>query len=541
MRSHARGATATIARPGGAASAFCEAATTMSKPHSSIRNSLAARPLTESTTVYAPYPSSAAASAAMSFCAPVEVSLCVSSTPSNRRAPASSSRARSAAGSVPLPHGVSSTSTSQPKLRAIAISRCPKTPIGQARTRSPGPNRFPTAASRPPVPDEPRTSTSACSVPKTGRSRAAIRSSSALNSGPRWSIIGRALAASTDSATVTGPGMNSKFFDTTLSDGRSALRGVFDAMLQTPGTRVRLTSLSACAGCAAKVPASELALALRGLPAPTDPNVLVGISTSDDAGVYRLTDELAIVQTVDFFTPIVDDPYDFGRIAAANAISDIYAMGGTPVSALNIVAFPVASLGIEVLAAILAGGAAVASEARVSILGGHTIKSDEPKYGMAVTGTIHPQRIVTNGEARPGDLLLLTKPVGTGILTTAHKRDLIDDRGLAGAMARASGVALAIDAHAVPLFDGVLELIARDVIPGGTLANLGDHKPFVHYADGVETARRVVLSDAQTSGGLLIAIPRYGAERMLADLRDLGTVAIVGEVLDGPSGTIFVR
>src|SRR5665213_1181918 len=502
MRSHARGATATIARPGGAASAFCEAATTMSKPHSSIRNSLAARPLTESTTVYAPYPSSAAASAAMSFCAPVEVSLCVSSTPSNRRAPASSSRARSAAGSVPLPHGVSSTSTSQPKLRAIAISRCPKTPIGQARTRSPGPNRFPTAASRPPVPDEPRTSTSACSVPKTGRSRAAIRSSSALNSGPRWSIIGRALAASTDSATVTGPGMNSKFFDTTLSDGRSAL---------------------------------------RGLPAPTDPNVLVGISTSDDAGVYRLTDELAIVQTVDFFTPIVDDPYDFGRIAAANAISDIYAMGGTPVSALNIVAFPVASLGIEVLAAILAGGAAVASEARVSILGGHTIKSDEPKYGMAVTGTIHPQRIVTNGEARPGDLLLLTKPVGTGILTTAHKRDLIDDRGLAGAMARASGVALAIDAHAVPLFDGVLELIARDVIPGGTLANLGDHKPFVHYADGVETARRVVLSDAQTSGGLLIAIPRYGAERMLADLRDLGTVAIVGEVLDGPSGTIFVR
>jgi selenide,water dikinase len=372
--------------------------------------------------------------------------------------------------------------------------------------------------------------------------------------------------------------MNNRFFDTTLSGGRWALPGVFDAMIQSPGERVRLTSLSACAGCAAKVPASELARALAGLPRPTDPNVLVGISTSDDAGVYRLSDDLAMVQTVDFFTPIVDDPYDFGRIAAANAISDVYAMGGTPLTALNIVAFPIESLGTEILAAILAGGASVATTAGVSIVGGHTIKSDEPKYGMAVTGTIHPDRIVTNRGARPGDLLLLTKTVGTGILTTAHKRDRIDDRALqpaiasmarlndrasaamlahgvhaatditgygivghGGEMACASGVALAIDARRVPLFDGVLDLIEREVIPGGTRANLADHAAFVEYAGGVSPALRIAMSDAQTSGGLLISISREGAERVLAELADLGSAAIVGEVLAGPVGAVLVR
>ncbi|HEX3467058.1 MAG TPA: selenide, water dikinase SelD [Candidatus Elarobacter sp.] len=349
-------------------------------------------------------------------------------------------------------------------------------------------------------------------------------------------------------------------------------------MIQTPGTRVRLTSLSACAGCAAKVPASELARAIAGLPAPTDPNVLVGISTSDDAGVYRLSDELAMVQTVDFFTPIVDDPFDFGRIAAANAISDVYAMGGTPKTALNIVAFPVESLGTEILAAILAGGSSVATAAGVSIVGGHTIKSDEPKYGMAVTGTIHPDRIVTNRGARPGDLLLLTKTVGTGILTTAHKRELIGDAelrpaiesmarlndraaaamlahgvhaatdvtgygivGHGGEMARASGVALAIDARAVPLFDGVLALIERDVVPGGTRANLDDHAAFVQYREHVSPALRVAMSDAQTSGGILMALPRDGAQRVLAELADLGSAAIVGEVLAGPPGAVIVR
>jgi selenide,water dikinase len=311
------------------------------------------------------------------------------------------------------------------------------------------------------------------------------------------------------------------------------------------------------------------------LPPVTDPNVLVGHATSDDAGVYRISADLALVQTVDFFTPVVDDPYDFGRIAAANALSDVYAMGGTPITALNIAAFPVEELGTEILGRILEGGAAVAAEAGVVILGGHTIKDDEPKYGLAVTGTIHPDRVVTNAGARPGDLLLLSKPLGTGILTTARKRDVIDDAALVpaieamaqlndraaramlahgvhgatditgyglvghgGEMARASGVALAIDAARVPLFAGVLELIAQGAVPGGTRDNLAEHATFARYADGVDEAHRIVLSDAQTSGGLLIAIPPDGARRVLDDLDG---AAIVGEVLDGPAGTVFVR
>ena len=314
------------------------------------------------------------------------------------------------------------------------------------------------------------------------------------------------------------------------------------------------------------------------MPPVTDPNVLVGHATSDDAGVYRISDELALVQTVDFFTPVVDDAFDFGRIAAANALSDVYAMGATPLTALNVAAFPVEELGTELLGEILAGGAAVAAEAGVVILGGHTIKDDEPKYGLAVTGTIRPDKTVRNAGARPGDMLLLSKPIGTGVLTTARKRDLIADAelapaieqmarlndrasramlahgvhgatdvtgyglvGHAGEMARASGVALAFDAHAVPLFAGVLELIARGAVPGGTRDNLAEHARFAQYADGVDEAHRIALSDAQTSGGLLIAIPRDGAERVLADLRDLGTAAIVGEVLDGPAGAIVVR
>ncbi len=310
----------------------------------------------------------------------------------------------------------------------------------------------------------------------------------------------------------------------------------------------------------------------------TDPNVLVGHATSDDAGVYRLSDDLALVQTVDFFTPIVDDPYDFGRIAAANALSDVYAMGGIPITALNVVAFPVEELGTEILARILEGGAAVASQAGVVILGGHTVKDDEPKYGLAVTGTIRPGHVVTNAGARPGDLLILTKPIGTGILTTARKRDLIEDAALgpaiaqmtrlndraaramlahgahaatditgyglvghAGEMARASGVALAIDARRVPLFDGLLDLIAREAVPGGTRDNLSDHAAFAQYAPGVADAYRIALSDAQTSGGLLIAIAAAGAAGVMAELADLGTAAIVGEVLDRPAGTVLVR
>ena len=314
------------------------------------------------------------------------------------------------------------------------------------------------------------------------------------------------------------------------------------------------------------------------MPTPADPNVLVGIATNDDAGVYRLNDDLALVQTVDFFTPVVDDPYDFGRIAAANALSDVYAMGGTPLSALNIAAFPIEELGTDVLTRILEGGAAVAAEAGIPILGGHTVKDAEPKYGLAVTGTIRPNRVVTNGGARPGDTLLLTKTVGTGILTTARKRDRIDDDALAsaveqmarlnapaaramlahgvhgatdvtgyglvghaGEMARAAGLALAIDAARVPLYPGLSELIADDCVPGGTRDNLAEHARFTRYDDAVPEWLRIALSDAQTSGGLLMALPRADAEAVLAELAYLGTAAIIGDVLDGPAGTVFVR
>ena len=185
---------------------------------------------------------------------------------------------------------------------------------------------------------------------------------------------------------------------------------------------VALTSLSHGAGCGCKLPAAAIGPLLDGLVLPSNPNVLVGFATSDDAGVYRLRDDLALVQTVDFFTPIVDDPFDFGAIAATNALSDVYAMGATPVSALNLVAFSLADLGGEVLLEILRGAAEVAGQAGVAILGGHSIEDAEPKFGLAVTGTVHPDEILTNAGGRPGDALVLTKPLGAGTVSTALKR-----------------------------------------------------------------------------------------------------------------------
>jgi selenide,water dikinase len=313
------------------------------------------------------------------------------------------------------------------------------------------------------------------------------------------------------------------------------------------------------------------------LPIPANPNVLVGIATSDDAGVYRLSHDLALVQTVDFFTPVVDDPYDFGRIAAANALSDVYAMGGTPITALNIAAFPIDELDGAILRRILEGGLAVATQAGVAIVGGHTIKDDEPKYGLALTGTIHPDRIVTNAGARPGDVLVLTKPIGTGILTTARKRDAIPESALAPAiaemtrlnvaardamlahaahaatdvtgfglvghaleMARASHVGIEIDAAQVPLLPDVLDLIERDMIPGGTEDNLVNHSASTSYADYVTEPLRIVLSDAMTSGGLLIAAPPASARAIVGALAPTHRVAIVGRVTEDGDGTISI-
>jgi|HubBroStandDraft_6_1064221.scaffolds.fasta_scaffold39702_2 selenide,water dikinase len=333
---------------------------------------------------------------------------------------------------------------------------------------------------------------------------------------------------------------------------------------------IRLTELSACAGCAAKLGAAELRSVMERVSPATNARVLVGYGDSDDAGVYLLRDDIGLVQTVDFFTPIVDDPYDFGRIAATNALSDVYAMGGRPLSALNIVAFP-EDLDLAILAQILEGGASVARNAGVAILGGHTIKDAEPKYGMAVTGVVDPHRIVTNAGARIGDALVLTKPLGTGVLTTARKRDAIaseeldeaiaamttlNDRaaeamlaagahaatditgfgllGHAENMARASRVRLIFDSTVVPFMERVLALIAGGAVPGGTRHNAQTHAAFTEFAPSVPEEVRIGLSDAQTSGGLLISIARENLAMLVAELNDRSTMAaVVGEVCSG--------
>jgi selenide,water dikinase len=312
---------------------------------------------------------------------------------------------------------------------------------------------------------------------------------------------------------------------------------------------VALTSLSHGAGCGCKLPAASIGPLLAGLTADVNPNVLVGFETADDAGVYRLRDDLAIVQTVDFFTPIVDDPFDFGRIAACNALSDVYAMGATPVSALNLVAFSIEQLGADVLAEILRGGAQIAEQAGVAILGGHSIDDAEPKYGMAVTGVVHPAELLTNAGGRPGDRLVLTKPLGAGAVSTAVKRGLeaplsdaievmttlnrdaaaalrsadvhgltdVTGFGLLGhlhELALASGLAAELTADAVPAIDGVLELLAdpeERAVAGGTRRNRAHSEAFATFAAGVADARRWLVCDAMTSGGLLAAVAESDA------------------------------
>jgi selenide,water dikinase len=336
---------------------------------------------------------------------------------------------------------------------------------------------------------------------------------------------------------------------------------------------VALTSLSHGAGCGCKLPAGALRPLLARLPVPVaDPNVLVGFDLADDAGVYRLRDDLALVHTVDFFTPIVDDPFDFGRIAATNALSDIYAMGATPVSALNLVAFSLNDLGEDVLLEILRGGAAVAAEAGVAVLGGHSIEDAEPKFGMAVTGIVHPDEVLTNAGGVAGDTLVLTKPLGAGAVSTALKRGVADaplaeavrvmttlnrDASIAaraaGAhgltdvtgfgllghlheLAAASGVAAVLDANAVPAIEGVLSLLEdpdERAVAGGTRRNRAYASEFSSFGDGVSSARRWLVCDAMTSGGLLAAVPAGAADQVPG--------AVVGRLVEGAPGTISVR
>ncbi len=315
------------------------------------------------------------------------------------------------------------------------------------------------------------------------------------------------------------------------------------------------------------------------MPVATDPRILVDAATRDDAAVFRLTADRAIVATVDFFTPIVDDPYDFGRIAAANAFSDVYAMGGTPLLALNLVGWPRDTLPYELLGEVLRGGGDVARAAGAFVLGGHSIDDPEPKYGMAVVGEVHPDRIVTNAGARPGDALLLTKPIGTGVLTTALKRDLLSEAELAPAVAamttlnaaaaramlavgvhaatdvtgfgllghlhsllEASGAAAEVTAQAVPLLPHARDMAARGAVPGGTQRNLASLADAVSFAAAVAETTRVLLCDAQTSGGLLIAVAPGSAAALVAALEreQAPAAAVIGRVVAGPPGRVVV-
>ena len=307
-------------------------------------------------------------------------------------------------------------------------------------------------------------------------------------------------------------------------------------------------------------------------------------STADDAGVYRLDDDRALVVTADFFTPIVDDPYDFGRVAAANALSDIYAMGARPILALNLVCFPRGLLDRGILEEILRGGADIARHAGAPILGGHSIDDEEPKYGLCVVGEVSPDAVVRNSTARAGDALVLTKPLGTGVIATAIKAGAASADVIAAAvasmttlnraaaetmrrhgvhactdvtgfgllghlreMAAGSGLAATIDADAVPLLPGALELARAGHVPGGTRRNLEDVGAAVDWGPLDDEARRTILADAQTSGGLLIALPRDRAEALVADMRegasgepDTPSVAVIGGLVPGEPGRISI-
>lgn len=346
-----------------------------------------------------------------------------------------------------------------------------------------------------------------------------------------------------------------------------------------PPAPIRLTQLAKRAGCAAKQPPGYLLPLLSKLPPITEPNVLVGSSTADDAAVYKLNDTTALVLTTDFFTPIVDDPYDFGAVAAANALSDVYAMGGTPLTAMNLVGFPDDKLSVDVLGDILRGAADVAAEAGIPIVGGHTIKSDEPIFGLAVVGTIHPDKVLSNAGAKPGDVLILTKPVGLGVISTAAKNNedklgAIADAikvmktlnrkacevlvkhevhaltdvtgfGLLGHlrnMTSASGVTAEVNFEQVPVIPAAREYVKAGIAPGGTHANWRFLNDWVAYAPDVAKEEQLLLCDAQTSGGLLAAVPAEVANDVAAALSATGTLAsaVVGRIVGEGDGKIRV-
>lgn len=350
--------------------------------------------------------------------------------------------------------------------------------------------------------------------------------------------------------------------------------------LDVDRSQVRLTQYVRSGGCASKIGQKDLHAVLSQLPVVEDPRLLVGMATADDAGVFRLSPDTTIVQTVDVFTPVVDDPYTFGRIAACNSLSDVYAMGGTPVTALSIIGFPIYTLPHEVMADILRGGMDVLKEAGTILLGGHSINDEEVKFGFAVTGLIHPDKVITNAGARPGDALILTKPLGTGILSLAnqigkapaealraaeesmatlnrtaaevmvrhgaHACTDVTGFGFLGHLTRMvveSGVTAEVWADSLPLLPSVRECAAQGMFSGANERNAEYSADRTDFADGVNEEAKAVLFDAQTSGGLLVAVPGDQAEAMLRELHERGVVAavMVGRVTSASKGRVEIR
>ena len=332
-------------------------------------------------------------------------------------------------------------------------------------------------------------------------------------------------------------------------------------------------------GCSAKLSPDQLARALANLPRPRDPNLLVDINTHDDAGVYRVSEDLALIQTTDFFPPICSDPYEFGQIAAANALSDVFAMGGQALTALNLVMFSSSRIPLEVLGEILRGGMDKVTEAGAVIVGGHTIDDHPPKYGLAVTGTVHPRQVVTNTGARPGDILVLTKPLGTGVIVAGRRIGEVAEENYRGAlesmkqlnrggaevmresgircatditgfgllghgleMAGGGNVTLRIDASAVPRLGGAYELLDLGCIPGAAFRNLAHVESRCRFESELDYNLKMLLLDAQTSGGLLMAVAAKEPDDVLEKLHERGyhAAAVIGRVLPRSSTALVV-